>query len=143
MSGMSYQPNFQPNLASPTPKAESLPQSLDTELLPAMRPENLPNPELTPSQAPQPSLSTSPMPASLPVDNSSPQQTTVQDDVPLSHGTSTVLPVGKDLIGKEWILRAKQISAQTRDDPYKQSIEFSKLKAEYIKQRYNLTLKSS
>jgi hypothetical protein len=45
-----------------------------------------------------------------------------------------------DLIEKEWVERAKTIVARTQDDPFKQKDEMSKMKADYIKKRYNKTI---
>src|SRR3989344_736680 len=46
-----------------------------------------------------------------------------------------------DLIEKEWVDRAKAIVEENRDDPHSQKQKISKVKAEYIKQRYNNSLK--
>jgi hypothetical protein len=46
-----------------------------------------------------------------------------------------------DLIEKEWVHHAKDIVAKTRDDPFTQSQELTKLKAEYLQKRYNKVLK--
>ena len=46
-----------------------------------------------------------------------------------------------DLIEKEWVNKAKQIVEHTRDDPYKQSEELTLVKVDYMKKRYNKTLK--
>ncbi len=46
-----------------------------------------------------------------------------------------------DLIEKEWIVKAKQIVEQTAKDPYRQNKEMSKVKADYLKKRYNKDLK--
>lgn len=46
-----------------------------------------------------------------------------------------------DLIEKEWVDRAKQIVERNRDDPYKQSEELTVFKADYMKKRYNKTVK--
>jgi Txe/YoeB family toxin of Txe-Axe toxin-antitoxin module len=43
-------------------------------------------------------------------------------------------------IEKEWVQRAKSLVAQTQDDPYKQKNEMSKIKADYIKKRFNKTI---
>jgi len=48
-----------------------------------------------------------------------------------------------DLIEKEWVNKAKQIVEQTREDPYNQSKELTKFKAEYMQKRYNKALKLS
>ncbi|MGB4768606.1 MAG: hypothetical protein WBP22_05095 [Candidatus Saccharimonas sp.] len=41
-----------------------------------------------------------------------------------------------DLIEKEWVDKAKQIIAATKDDPYRREQEVSKLQIEYIRRRY-------
>jgi hypothetical protein len=42
-----------------------------------------------------------------------------------------------DVIEKEWVLKAKQIVDQTKQDPHKQTKELHKFRAEYMKKRYN------
>ncbi len=42
-----------------------------------------------------------------------------------------------DLIEKEWVLKAKQIVEHTAEDPYKQQQELNKIRADYMKKRYN------
>ncbi len=54
----------------------------------------------------------------------------------------TLVPVPQvaddgDLIEKEWVQKAKKIVEQTRQDPYKQTRELHKFRAEYMKKRYN------
>jgi hypothetical protein len=46
-----------------------------------------------------------------------------------------------DVIEKDWVVKAKQIVGDTRHDPYKQVRELNKLKAEYMKKRYDKELK--
>jgi len=46
-----------------------------------------------------------------------------------------------DLIEKEWVLKAKQIVAATRNDPHMQNKEIGRFKAEYLKKRYNKDIK--
>lgn len=46
-----------------------------------------------------------------------------------------------DLIEKEWVDKAKQLVDQTKTDPRQQNIELSKMKADYIKKRFNKQLK--
>lgn len=48
-----------------------------------------------------------------------------------------------DLIEKEWVTRAKAIVEQTKEDPFQQNKAINKVKAEYIKKRYNKDLKVS
>lgn len=45
-----------------------------------------------------------------------------------------------DLIEKEWVDKAKQILATTKDDPYRREKEVSKLQVEYLKKRYGKEL---
>jgi hypothetical protein len=45
-----------------------------------------------------------------------------------------------DRIEKEWVDRAKHIVAATKDDPYKQNLQMNKVKADYIKKRFNKTI---
>lgn len=46
-----------------------------------------------------------------------------------------------DLIEKEWVVRAKAIVEKNKTDPYKESKEINKIKADYQKKRYNRELK--
>jgi hypothetical protein len=46
-----------------------------------------------------------------------------------------------DLIEKEWVLKAKQIVEETKNDPYAQNQEMNRMKADYIKKRYNKEVK--
>jgi hypothetical protein len=41
-----------------------------------------------------------------------------------------------DLIEQEWVQKAKKIVAATKDDPYRQEQEVSKLQADYLQKRY-------
>lgn len=46
-----------------------------------------------------------------------------------------------DLIEKEWVMKAKEVVDHTQGDPYLQSRELNKIKADYIKKRYNRDIK--
>lgn len=48
-----------------------------------------------------------------------------------------------DLIEKEWVDKAKQIVEHTKHDPYQQNNEMNKIKADYLKKRYNKDIKLS
>jgi hypothetical protein len=48
-----------------------------------------------------------------------------------------------DLIEKEWVIKAKQIVEHTAEDPFQQQEELSKMKAAYMKKRYNKDIGSS
>ena len=46
-----------------------------------------------------------------------------------------------DVIEKEWVDKAKQIVAQTKDNPHQQEKEVSKLQADYLMKRYGKNVK--
>lgn len=69
-----------------------------------------PQPALAPQSQPQIAVPPSVMPA-------------IADDV--------------DVIEKEWVNKAKEIVARTKDDPYQQNKEMEIVKADYMKKRYN------
>ncbi len=46
-----------------------------------------------------------------------------------------------DKIEKEWVNKVKQIVERTRNDPYRQNEELTVVKADYMQQRYNKTIK--
>lgn len=48
-----------------------------------------------------------------------------------------------DLIEKEWVDKAKAIVNHTKDDPHRQNKEINKMKADYIKKRYNKDIQVS
>jgi hypothetical protein len=62
---------------------------------------------------------------------------------PLTTSTSATFMTAEDsdLIEKEWVLRAKAIVAATVGDPYAQNIQLNRVKAEYIKKRYQKDIK--
>lgn len=62
---------------------------------------------------------------------------------PVTGSDSTMIADDADLIEKEWVTKAKQIIEQTQTDPRLQSNELSKVKAEYVKKRYNKDIKTS
>lgn len=73
---------------------------------------------------------------------SSPTQSITQNTsaTNLSVPTAKISAQDTDLIEKEWVERAKTIVAQTQDDPFRQKNEMSKIKADYIKKRFDKTI---
>ncbi len=57
-----------------------------------------------------------------------------------AHATGTDDSAGSDL-DQEWIDKAKSIVEKTRNDPYLQSKEISKIKADYLRVRHNKHIK--
>lgn len=96
-------------------------------------------------------------PASLPrpIDPTTMQQqglpaaTSAQPHIPQAPAPQNLVAEGKksthspdiaedvDLIEKEWVEKAKHIVASTKENPREQNVEIAKLKADYMKQRYN------
>lgn len=56
-----------------------------------------------------------------------------------SAGIAVTPPTAEDsdLIEHAWVNQAKHIVASTHDDPYRQQQELKKLRADYIRKRYN------
>lgn len=69
-----------------------------------------------------------------------------QPDSGVSH-SSTAMQLPSDdnseELDQEWVNKAKSIVEQTKDDPFKESRELSKIKADYLKTRYNKHIKVS
>lgn len=79
-----------------------------------------------------------PQPQALPI---APLQ---QSTPPTPGDPSTAMPTiadDADLIEKEWVEKAKEIVARTRHDPYEQNKEVERMKADYMKKRYNKDIK--
>ena len=71
----------------------------------------------------------------------------VPSATPPTGDTSTTQPAkppvsgDDDEIEKEWVNKVKEIVGRTRDDPYRQNVELTTLKADYMKQRYDKIIK--
>lgn len=63
------------------------------------------------------------------------------DDSSTTKSTTSKVLKDDDLIEKEWVDKAKRIVEQTRSDPHRQSEELTLVKADYMKKRYNKTIK--
>jgi hypothetical protein len=95
--------------------------------------------------------SLSPEPTIEPVANPSPAVSVTSSSPPdaasgASSSSAVQAPAGaadNDLIEKEWVLKAKEIVAKTSTDPYTQQKEIEKFKADYMKKRYNKTIRTT
>lgn len=69
--------------------------------------------------------------------------TIITDDTAVSSNQTSAQTSAKDTdrIDKVWIDKAKAIISKTKDDPYEQKRELSRVKADYIKNRFNKTIK--
>lgn len=65
-----------------------------------------------------------------------------QDDTstPTAANDNPIVAADEDLIEKEWVDRAKQVIAQTKDDPYRREQEIKALKIDYVQKRYGKTI---
>ena len=84
---------------------------------------------------PQPSESVGNFGVSTHASQQSDQQATLTPNPPaISEDES-------DALDKEWVNKAKAIVESTKSDPYKESIELSKAKADYLRIRYSKHIK--
>ena len=120
--GAQEMPAVNPNYAPQPPRHEALPPQGNVPGTPVPMPQ-VPPAALQPQfQAP----STQPMQASAPAAPPISAHLTAED---------------ADLIEKEWVEKAKEIVERTRHDPYLQNREITKMKADYMKKRYNKDIK--
>ena len=57
--------------------------------------------------------------------------------------SNPIVAADDDVIEREWVQKAKKIVSETKDDPYAQENEISKLQADYIKKRYGKEIKTA
>jgi hypothetical protein len=62
-------------------------------------------------------------------------------DQPQQAASAPVDDPRNDELDKEWVNKAKMIVEKTRDDPYLQSNQIGKVKADYLRIRYNKHIK--
>jgi len=122
---------------APTP-IEYGPQPSSNEVVPGSQPERAePSLERGQEQVAQASAAVTnvvqlptPIPTTVPTDD-----TAQADDT-----ASPSIAADDDLIEKEWVDKAKDIVAKTRDDPYKREREVGRLQSDYLKKRYGKDL---
>jgi hypothetical protein len=136
-------PNQQPNLNLPHLPSESFPDYEGLEKRNSEKREKLPTPEVGTEHAHE--NDAPPIIPSIPSDQAQLLAQSLSANDSTDSPSASSIPTNMDdtdaLIPKEWVERAKRLVDQTRGNPYEQSREFNKLKAEYIKQRYNMTIK--
>ena len=120
-----------PSLPSPTiVAAPTAGQSATSTAVPTVPPP------LAPLQAAGPAAQQPTTPPAAPPAASSQQ---FQIDNPTSEALA--LDDTDTAFDEEWVAKAREVVERTRSDPYMQSKELSKLKAQYIKLRYNKEIK--
>ena len=119
-----------PGLALPNPPQEGGVRSSSPPLQPAGGPQEvmMPQVEVTPSNAGQLS------PSSLPTNNMPPQP-------PMPPVATAADDNDSDDLDLEWVNKAKAIVEQTKNDPHRESSELSRVKADYLRIRYNKNIK--
>jgi len=71
------------------------------------------------------------------------QQTPMPSAMPMSTDVAaSAQPEDETALDQEWVTKAREIVLRTHSDPYLQSKELSKIKAQYIKVRYNKDIKT-
>jgi hypothetical protein len=129
-----------PGFALPNPPHEggaraSVPPPRSTEdsrevMMPQV--EVMPNSRTTPPALPPPAVSAAApvrTPMMPPADPAAASNTGVGDDT------------NSDDLDLEWVNKAKAIVEQTKSDPHHESLELSKVKADYLRIRYNKNIK--
>lgn len=97
--------------------------------------------ESSPSK--QPSAPTLPVtPVNMPTAQPVVIPNDTDDDAKSLADSNSQVDAHPDRIEKQWVDKAKAIVMQTKDDPFTQKDEMSKIKSEYIKSRFNKSLKS-
>lgn len=81
----------------------------------------------------QPAFTPPPMPQIAPTQ-------TVVDDTTKKTSDNPQEAADADLIEKEWVEKAKQVVAETRNDPHAQESAVSQLQADYLQKRYGKTI---
>lgn len=122
----------------------SLPQPANemSQLPPIHAPQSFQAPEVA---APQFAGAATPIPAApaaLPVATAV-SQAQIPDLANGSLPMDTPQEETDDAFDEEWVIKAKQIVEKNQTDPFLMSNELSKLKAQYIKARYNKDIKVS
>lgn len=120
------------NFELPQPTSNELDKNPDSAL--ELEPLQESGPSKEGAIAPMPALPAIPTadPITIPV--------IADDSSTLATQSTTYSNTDTDRIEKEWIDKAKAIVAKTQDDPYEQKKEMSKVKAEYIKKRFNKSI---
>ncbi len=107
-------------------------QGADPAGTPEVFRDSAPLPPVPPAQLPQPAASDPPVFAGDVAQPATPSDAT---------STTPQLADDADLIEKAWVEKAKEIVNKTKHDPYLQNKEINKIKADYMKKRYNKDIK--
>ncbi len=123
-------PSFELPTPHPAGSSENTPSSNEKT---AARPELSPIPSAPPTQPVLP-------PPPHPIFNQ-PGKSSTSPSRAAKSVTDDLHAEDSDLIEKEWVQKAKQIIAATKEDPHIQNREMGRIKADYLKKRYNKDIK--
>jgi hypothetical protein len=124
-------PSFELNLP-PSPEGEQ--RQEQAAEAPAARPET------AGKQAPAPALPV--IPDDIPAVDQPLIAVPPQDLAAPAAVDSKASAQDSDRIEKEWVDKTKSIIVHTKDDPFTQKVQMSRIKAEYIQKRFNKTIKT-
>ncbi len=95
--------------------------------------EVIPTSPGAPQSTPQTAPPIAPVPAAMPL--------AAPSAAPQTPAASAADDTQSDELDAEWVEKAKAIVEQTKDDPHRESHELGKAKADYLRIRYNKTIK--
>lgn len=128
--------NVRPQSNFEVPKQPGRVENVPNKVAEQLPSSESPNPSAPP---PTPVIITDPSAYAQPSSSINPS---LGDDDLVKHPISTNLQAeDADLIEKEWVTKAKHIVEQTKNDPFVQNQEISKVKAEYISKRFDKQVK--
>src|SRR3989344_7062820 len=90
-----------------------------------------------PEPTSQPNAQKQAVPLSHPAPVASSQSVGDDQSLPPHLSQMPAIAEDTDVIEQEWVDKAKAIVEHNREDPYKMNEEMNKIKADYIKKRYN------
>jgi hypothetical protein len=97
-------------------------------------------PEAAGKQSKQPALPV--IPDDIPAADTPSIGLPADDDVTQNQTSFTHKAKDSDQIDPVWLNKAKAVISQTRNDPYEQKLQMSRVQAEYIQKRFNKQVKS-
>jgi hypothetical protein len=129
-----------PNVGENQRQIEAMPPASDKEQVPTKSGEE----KLTVSPENSPQTKSVAISSQAANDMALPSQSiasVLTDDSPATI-TSPSQADDSDRIEKQWVDKAKTVIERTKDDPFEQKNQMSRVKADYIQKRFNKTLKA-
>ena len=130
--------NSQTGQSVAAPPQPPVPPHIQHQVAPIMQMPPTQEPTASPSFS---SMSQPPVPASQPNLTQTVESLIPGASEPLAQAVVTDDDLDDDSLDKEWVHKAKTIVEQTQGDPFTESRELSKLRAEYLIRRYGRHMK--